>query len=624
MSQQLFVNQKSLTLDPAQLIQSGGEGMVFAWGQLAVKIYHQPQLRHRQKLDYWLNSGLARKMPAQILAPQTVVQDAQGQVIGFVMGKMPAAVYPIKQLANPHFTNQQRLTLHQIISLLSHAHTTLCQLHQLGVIVGDLNDHNLFAQWTNSQNLPTYWVDTDSYQLGGYPCPVALESFLDPHLYGIANFSQQPSFSELTDWYAFAVLLVKSLLQLHPYGGSHHTYKSLKSRAIAQISILNSGVTYPQNARPLEILSDGLLHEINRLFEKGERFALPLSLLVDYEQSLVRCRHCTQLYPAQRTYCPICQRRNPAILPNQQKGAVQFRLLLETEGVICHVAVQSGGRMAIIVRQGDEYRLVRAGMGGVLENRSLFSAQAEYRFAWLGSQICVVNRAGTSRLLLFDLSQPTPRQLAMLETAIFQEQAVFAATDQHLYRLANGYVMRGQLQQGLFVEEIATDARRNQTRLWANCQQPVVVGCYRLFADYHFFLLTPKGRVELPPLPLLAGSSLNELNVAISQDHVALLLKTIFAGQEQTETRLYNYAGQLQEHWVHAATDAAHWDSVLGKALIYGTLLHPTDAGILKENVSGQTLLTDTAGHPTSTDQLYSHPAGLLLHQPHQLWLLHT
>lgn len=51
MSQQtITINRQSITLDPAQLIQSGGEGMVFGVGDTAVKLYHQPQPGHIAKL----------------------------------------------------------------------------------------------------------------------------------------------------------------------------------------------------------------------------------------------------------------------------------------------------------------------------------------------------------------------------------------------------------------------------------------------------------------------------------------------------------------------------------------------------------------------------------------------
>ncbi|MBK6712096.1 MAG: hypothetical protein IPG51_17445 [Chloroflexi bacterium] len=71
MSQQtITINRQSITLDPAQLIQSGGEGMVFGVGDTAVKLYHQPQPGHIAKLRHLLDSGLSRRLPAAICAPR--------------------------------------------------------------------------------------------------------------------------------------------------------------------------------------------------------------------------------------------------------------------------------------------------------------------------------------------------------------------------------------------------------------------------------------------------------------------------------------------------------------------------------------------------------------------------
>ena len=47
MSKKVYINQQAVVLDPSQMLQSGGEGMVFQWGQTAVKLYHQPQQNHQ-------------------------------------------------------------------------------------------------------------------------------------------------------------------------------------------------------------------------------------------------------------------------------------------------------------------------------------------------------------------------------------------------------------------------------------------------------------------------------------------------------------------------------------------------------------------------------------------------
>ncbi len=618
----IYIGSKRIKLEAADLIQAGGEGMVFRWQGQAVKVYHQPQPQHGRKLAYWQQHGLSSQMPSSLLGPSALVCNKQGEVVGFVMPALPAGAFPLKQLANPHFTAHHQLDPRHAAAWLQHAHVTLTRLHQAGIVVGDLNDQNVFGRLPVTDNLAqTFWVDVDSYQFGGFPCPVALDSFLDPHLYGAGDFSQKPCFSPPSDWYAFFVLLVKNLLQVHPYGGVHHLHKTLMARANAGITILSPNVTYPQRARPLETLSDDLLHHLHIVFAQGQRPSFPAPLLDDYAQGLIICAHCGQVYPQQRPHCPACRQRHAPPAPTIQRGQLTFRLLLDADGAIIQAGVLPSGRIQAIVRASQQYRLVRMGVGGVSEDILLFSGQANYRFAFWGQHL-VVNQTGTDQLLLLAITPHDCQIVARLQTATFQDEAVFAASDRYLYRLANGYLMRGQWQQGQFVEAIAADARRQQTQFWATPAQGAAAGLYRLFAAHHFFLVTSSGAVQPLSLPAFPPhTSLQDSAALFSQSHVALLLQTTLAGQEQQRVFLFDQQGQPRGHWQRTAAHGVQYTTLVGKALVGHTLLHATDNGILKENAAGQTLLPDSAGHVGHGDLLHAHPHGLLVQQASRLWL---
>lgn len=617
----IYIQGRRLKLEAADLIQSGGEGMVFRWQGQAVKVYHQPQLQHSQKLAYWCQHELSSQLPA-LFGPTTLAHNKQGEVIGFVMPALPPAAFPLKQLANPHFIAHHQLTLRHATAWLQHVHATLTQLHQSGMVVGDLNDQNIFGRLPAPDGLAqTFWIDVDSYQFGGFPCPVALDSFLDPRLYGISDFSQQPYFSPASDWYAFFVLLVKSLLQVHPYGGVHHGYKTLAARANAGITILSPDVTYPQRARPLGALSDDLLRQLELVFAQGQRPPFPASLLNDYAQNLIVCAHCRQAYPQERPYCPTCRQRHAPPAPTVQRGKLTFRLLLDADGAIVQAGVLRSGQVQAVVRAGQAYRLLRLGTNGVQEDIFLFHGQADYRFAFWGQHLAV-NQAGSDQLLLLAATPGNQQIVARLQTATFQNQAVFAASDRFLYRLANGYLLRGQWQQSQFVEAIAADARRQQTQFWAAPCSGAAAGFYRLFAAHHFFLVTPAGAVlplQLPAFP--SHTSLQDSAAVFSPSHIALVLQTTLAGQQQQQVFLFDQRGQLCGHWRRPAAQGAHYGAPAGKALVGQTLLHATDNGILKETSAGQTLLSDSAGHVAHGDMLHAHPHGLLVQQASRLWL---
>lgn len=64
-----FVGGSRVKLDPGDLIQTGGEGMVFAWRDQAIKIYHDPTERRARKLSAFFDEGLHSGLPYTRSAP---------------------------------------------------------------------------------------------------------------------------------------------------------------------------------------------------------------------------------------------------------------------------------------------------------------------------------------------------------------------------------------------------------------------------------------------------------------------------------------------------------------------------------------------------------------------------
>lgn len=549
--QTIYLNNQHLILDAAQLIQSGGEGMVFDVGDnTAVKLYHTPQPHHAAKLAHIGATGLARRLPPGVLGPQTIAVNKQGQVIGFQMPKLPAGVHALKRLATPLFWQQQQVTMPDVMQLFQSIHATLAQLHHLGVIVGDLNDQNLFfLPPTPGAPRPTpdiYWLDVDSYQFDRFPCPVAMLSFLDPQLHHVTDFSQQPYFSANTDWYAYFVLLLKSVLHIHPYGGVHKQYKSTAARAQAGITILDSAITYPPNARRPETLSDDLLHHLHRTFAQGQRGPFPLHLLTDYAAGVITCPHCGQPYPGARTHCPTCRVLTPA---RQPLPAQKMRELLRVDGLIVYARSLPNGRILAIAYNHNSYILHRLEPGSAPEAMPLFDGSPGCRFAAFqpqpGAPILAVNPPGGDQLLLLDVGGTAPRKVTMLATGMFRDTAVFATTPRHLIRIAGSWLMRGSLRDGLYVEDAIATAHHRQTQFWASPYTDVIVGCHRVFAELRYWLWRD-GRSDdlaIPPLP--AKASLQETAVAFAPDSIAIMRTIRQRGEVYSDTHIINQQGEI-------------------------------------------------------------------------------
>ncbi|HUM70979.1 MAG TPA: hypothetical protein PLK31_19275, partial [Chloroflexota bacterium] len=98
MNKTIFLNQQPVKLDAAQLIQSGGEGMVFRWQDTAVKLYHHPTPQHQAKLAYWFQNGLGQVVPTAVHAPCAPVTNGNGGLVGFQMPLLPPGSQPLKAL----------------------------------------------------------------------------------------------------------------------------------------------------------------------------------------------------------------------------------------------------------------------------------------------------------------------------------------------------------------------------------------------------------------------------------------------------------------------------------------------------------------------------------------------
>ena len=601
-SYKIILNQKKITLKPQQLIQSGGEGLVFDLGQQAVKLYHQPQPHHIAKLQHLISNNLTATLLTGVIGPQALVYDRHHQIIGFQMDKLPVNSQAIKRLSNPIFWQKNSIQTQTVLDLLLSMHTIITHLHQLGIVIGDVNDQNIFflsqlATSSTERRFSPFFIDVDSYQIGPFPCPVAAQEFLDPTLYHVTDFSQQPAFTPASDWYAFAVLLVKSLLQVHPYGGVHHQHKSLIVRATARLSILHTDVKYPLRARPLDTLSDELLHYLYRLFEKGERLSFPADLLRQYTHALVHCPQCDLAYSRQRSHCPACQQQIPLAQVTTNR-----RCLLQVDGFLEHVSIQVTGRITAVVRTQDTYQLIHLGLGGIIHERPLFNGRLGYR-CYLFQQYLVVNPPHSHQLLILDTKPDTPQRLALIETAFFRHTAVFAVTQNYLYRIAGHWIMRGTIQNGHYIEDTIATAHQAQTQFWGASQHDLIAGYHRVFADYHFFLIDGTGttyNLYVPSFP--PGASVKETAVAFAADSCALFLTLTVNGRLQYDTHIYSHQGQYRHTFSQTtATIKPHHYPYTTDSPKLGLLQLPTALNL----------------SPNAT--VHTHPAGLLIQQPTQL-----
>lgn len=350
-----------LALDDTHLLGQGGEARVFrhpSAAGLALKVFHEIEahlppveraLRERvaalrvEKLT--LLTRMMPRLPVNVMAPVDVLTAPKSNdVIGYAMPLVDNAE-DIAILAMKK-NKAGRFDQGAVLAIFSELRALVDELHARGVIVGDMNDGNvvLTAQRTGGKP-PTHKqqsnqhsamvIDVDSMQIGALPCPVAHERFLDPRLYG-RSLVDAASFDAGSDAYALRVLLFQSLLCVHPYGGVHAKLPTLLRRAEASWSVLRGDVQLPRAAISPHTLSDDLLHDFMRCFDKGDRTPLDARLL------LTRFITCACGVQHARTSCPACATfvQAPAV---RTSGGVREESVIETRGLILQARMTNAG-----------------------------------------------------------------------------------------------------------------------------------------------------------------------------------------------------------------------------------------------------------------------------------------
>ncbi len=218
--------RKNGTLQLTHEIGAGGEGTVFATNRHGVlaKVYKPARLTtgRKQKLDLMVARGLGSSgwSSSGICWPEDVLEDGTGEFRGYLMpqgeGRSLGKTLFIRselQVAFPQWNRAHLATLG--LSVLERVQA----LHREGVIIGDINPENFLVK----DERTVFFVDTDSYQLSGYPCPVGTVHFTPPELQG-ANFSSLLRTREHENFAVATLLFMIVLLGKQPYacrgGGS--------------------------------------------------------------------------------------------------------------------------------------------------------------------------------------------------------------------------------------------------------------------------------------------------------------------------------------------------------------------------------------------------------------------
>ena len=162
-------------------VAAGGEGIIYTTNTPYVaKIYKKENNTERKykKIDLMLSKEIECE---GICYPIDILYNSNKEFVGYIMPKakgkeLQKSIF-IKPLFLKNFPNwKKRDTVELCITILE----KIKYLHDRNIVMGDINPANILVVSPKE----VYFVDTDSYQVENFPCPVGTINYTAPEIQG--------------------------------------------------------------------------------------------------------------------------------------------------------------------------------------------------------------------------------------------------------------------------------------------------------------------------------------------------------------------------------------------------------------------------------------------------------
>jgi hypothetical protein len=256
----LRVNGKVITLTDKDFKCKGGEANLYIKNGIAYKVCHdiskmipEAKVKELQALD----SNL-------IVKPIDYIFD-DNNLIGFTMQALDNTCVPLVKLFTNGFRDANAITNDHVIALVENIKNETHEIHGKNILIVDGNELNYMI---DNDWVTPYFIDINSWQTPNFPATAIMPSVRDWATKG---------FTQLTDWFSFAVISFQLFIGIHPFRGKVDGYKKkeLDRRVRENISILNPKVLVPDQARDFALIPSAYMDWYVKMFEKGERIPPP-------------------------------------------------------------------------------------------------------------------------------------------------------------------------------------------------------------------------------------------------------------------------------------------------------------------------------------------------------------
>lgn len=616
---EVYVGGKRIRVDPTLAIGKGGEADIFDIGNgMALKVFKPPNhpdlvglpndqqaareriLTHQKKLP-----AFPKDLPARAITPKELATDKNGMIVGYAMPLL-AGHEVLLRYGESSFRNVG-IPHEMVVNIFRDLHKTVEGLHGKQVVIGDFNDLNILVRGEEAKI-----IDADSFQFGPFLCKVFTARFVDPLLCDQRATSPlliKPHHAN-SDWYAYAVMLMQSLLFVGPYGGVYRPKKGVlaiahDARPLHRITIFDPQVKYPKAGINWKTLPDDLLQEFHRIFEKDERGTFPVALLERIRWTT--CVACNTRHA--RGICPECAQAAPAAVREviQVRGTVTATRVFHTPGSILFATMQEGN-LRWLYRENEAFLREdgRAVLHGALDPGMRFRISGKETLVGMAGQLVVLGGESVEQKSVDS----------------FHNLPLFDANDISIYWAQGGQLYRSDTLGPKYIG----DVMRNQTLFWVGPKFGFGFSRAGEFEIAFVFDALARGINDSVQLPKIKGQLIDSSCVfgnnrcwffVTTQEH-GKTVNRCFVMNERGVLEASAEAGQGEDSWL---------GTIRGKCTFGDTLFSATDDGIVRVRTEGTAIVQfqtfpDTEPFVSANSHLFPGKGGMYVVSRQDITLL--
>ncbi len=270
----------------------GGEGSIYIVGDVVCKICEPGAMIPESKFQ-----ELAVLDHPRIIRPEDILLDGRKHPVGYTMKLVPGNAMPLAQILTKAYQQRENVTQQHKADLVAQIADGLRFVHSHpGYLQVDGNELNYMV---TSDHKEVYFIDVNSFETPSHPADAIMASIRDWSI--VPDAAGRWPWSQMSDWYSFAIISWYLFTAIHPYKGFHPDYPNKKTfmqdQMKANISVLHPKVEFPVAAVffPFEDFvpggKDGAYMQWYRaIFVDGKRLAAPTSFQAQIVAAVAKVR----------------------------------------------------------------------------------------------------------------------------------------------------------------------------------------------------------------------------------------------------------------------------------------------------------------------------------------------